>query len=149
MAKFTFVFYGFLVFDNMLTTFFISYRIFLLLQRILRIQRMKFLMPSHKEIFIQFNYQEATTKRCFYRGHLEIHHRDLCISIVTGIDIGIGIAEKLFCLQNFLFQKKQNIYVLSCAQLWYQYHFAANAYFSTISCSSIERRPLVFQKKEI
>ena len=29
-------------------------------------------MRLHEEIFIQFNYQEASTKRCLYRGHLEI-----------------------------------------------------------------------------
>ena len=36
MAKFALVFYGFLVFRNMTTSFFISYRISLLLERILQ-----------------------------------------------------------------------------------------------------------------
>ena len=36
MAKFALVFYGFLVFGNMFTTFFISYRIFLLFESILQ-----------------------------------------------------------------------------------------------------------------
>ena len=36
IAKFTLVFYGFLVFGNMISTFFISYRISLLLERILQ-----------------------------------------------------------------------------------------------------------------
>ena len=36
MAKFALVFYGFLVLGNMFTTFFISYRISLLLERILQ-----------------------------------------------------------------------------------------------------------------
>ena len=36
MAKFALVFYGFLVFSNMITSFFISYRASLLLERILQ-----------------------------------------------------------------------------------------------------------------
>ena len=43
-----------------------------------------------------------------------------------------GHCKKIvFVFRIFFF--KQNIYVISCAWLWYQYHFAANTYFSTIS----------------
>ena len=70
-------------------------------------------------------------------------HRHLSISIVIGNDI----AKKLFLRTDFVFKKKQNIYILSCAQLWYQYYFATNTQFSTISYSSSQRRPLAFQTK--
>ena len=72
-------------------------------------------------------------KSVFIEAICKSWYRDLSISIV----IGNGIVKK----------KKKNIYVLSCAQLWCQYHFATNTQFSAISYSSSQRRPLVFQKK--
>ena len=68
-----------------------------------------------------------TTKSCPFKRPFG----NLGIGIVIGISIGIGIAKILFLLSE-VFLKKYSIFVLSCAQLWYQYHFATNTYFSTI-----------------
>ena len=43
MVKFALIFYGFLVFDNMFTIFFISYRISLVFERILQCMNWVFL----------------------------------------------------------------------------------------------------------
>ena len=130
MAKFALVFYGFLIYGNIITTFFISYRISLLFERILRCltvfcltgflqgiqdlaQHVHLLSnnkkkPLHEEIFIQFDYQEAATKRCFYRGHLEIlasasqhehrHWHRHCKKII-------------FAIRIFFFLKKSRIFM--------------------------------------
>ena len=52
-------------------------------------------MPLDEEILIQFSYQEAAIKRCFYRGHMQIlasRHRHRYWN---------RHCEKIFCLQNF------------------------------------------------
>ena len=57
MAKFALVFNGFLVFGDMFTTFFISYRISLLFERILQCLNSFLFNAQHVRLFVTFSFR--------------------------------------------------------------------------------------------
>ena len=86
---------------------------------------MKFFNTSlHEEIFIQFRYQEAATKRCFYLGHLEIS------ASASSLEFPLALAmQKIyFCLRNFFWKNRIFMGFFWClvmvsVPLYYKYLF--------------------------
>ena len=85
------------------------------------------------------------TSMLYYKSHYPESHYQLRISN------GIGTAKILFFSYKFFLEKKQGIYIrynpiffFFCLVIQHQYHFDAIIYFSAMSYSFIQRRPLVF-----
>ena len=85
------------------------------------------------------------TSMLYHKSHYPESHYQLRISN------GIGTAKILFFSYKFFLEKKQGIYIrynsiffFFCLVIQHQYHFDAIIYFSAMSYSFIQRRPLVF-----
>ena len=102
-----------------------------------------------KKFSFNSNFSKQLSKCVFITAIWKYQHRHLSMSIVIGIGIDIGIAKKIIFVYIIPFLNRIFMFflVLSYGIKTTFLHFVT--YFSTIFYSSIQIRPLVFQKKGI